>query len=164
MTAGNPYEEHHVAFVSSETGTSASEVLHVLLSISILPFLASVLIPWIVPPTFSGRILGSDRLRYAVRVVGVEYPIVMLLPLFIMTVMAGEDEDDENPAYPYISYSVPIIVLVTSLSLIVVNHSLTQPRWTGFRNEWTRVRDKKIPWLSPEKDSSSTRIPFITSF
>ena len=116
MSSGGKYDDQHVEFVSSEKGTSAVEIVHILISMSLLPFLTSLLIPWIVPGTFSGEILRSDQLRTLVRA-SIEYPIIGVLPLFLITLCAGTDAEWETEGQVQLSYLIPLVLFLSALRL-----------------------------------------------
>ena len=84
------YQEQHIQFVTTEHGTSIIEILLLLYSITLLPLLTSLLIPWFVPPNFNKYTKYSPRSVSFTRIL-MEFLVIVTTSVLIITVLAGSN-------------------------------------------------------------------------
>jgi hypothetical protein len=146
------YGEVHVNFVTSEDGTSVMEILKVLLAISLTPLLSSLILPWVVPPLFA-RCAVSDSAFFSYICSIVEYPIVAVLPLWLITIFAGGDD----PKATRWSEVTGLVILISCIGIMVVNYGITEPKWEGLQSFWNEMKVK--PLMSRAVDCSEKKKP-----
>lgn len=161
------YDDRHAAFVTSQDGTSPTEILHVLFSISITPLLAALITPWVVPTKFIPMAFGDMGSRNFVRAL-IEYPITAILPLLVITVFAGDVKETEEGFYQQLSYCMPTVLLLCCFGILIVNHSITRPTWGSLVTQCNRVWDKKITTTFSKIQKTGRKkeiqLPFFTTF
>jgi len=162
-----PYNDEHVSFVSSGNGTTSSEILQVLTSISLTPFLASILVPWIVPPSFTLEARNNIPFLSLIRAI-VEYPVVVVAPLFILTILAGGSGHDLVLGSSWVSFTL-IFIVCLCLGFLVLNHAITQPAWLGFARHWSQLKSLPIKWDCLDfslaiKKNGGGKYPFVTTY
>lgn len=169
MGARSSFNDLHTEFVTTEEGTTLSELLQVLGSISITPILVPLIIPWTVPPSFVKQAVSSKDFFLLIRAI-LEYPVLAILPIWIITVFTSEDLNHSS----YVTYSgvIFIILFCVAAGILIVNHAITAPKWYGFKEQWNKIKDLPTGWSKKankeqeQKDDKLFRgkLPFITNY
>ncbi|CAG7699267.1 unnamed protein product, partial [Allacma fusca] len=136
----------------------------VLVSTSLLPFLATVLLPWVVPASFTIRLNQDVLLHLFIRFL-VEFLIVGILTGALVTVLTGMPE-----GFNFTS-AVTATLIVTALLTLTVNHTLTRPKWESFSHEWKKLKHKEVVWCGDDlqfkkiqSENNQKKYPFVTNF
>jgi len=155
------YEDAHVDFVSTEDGATVGEILKVLLSITLTPLLSSLILPWVVPPSFARHAVQEPSLFMYIRSI-VEYPCIVILPLWMITIFAGPDETGATEGKAKPNDIAGIVILAACFGIMIVNYGLIEPKWEGFQIWWNKIKQKPLtstsrPPGNKDKDETSSR-------
>lgn len=137
--SSNHADSSHADFVSG-SGTTVKEIIEILLAISMTPLLASLLLPWSVTPKFIYHATKDSCFFTYIRTI-IEYPFIVVLPVWLVTVLTGQEENVKATNWTSIMW---IILLSACLGIMVVNYGITEPKWEGFQSFWDKIKDKPL--------------------